>query len=100
MARGIGSYTLSRKADADVQDIAEESVKRWGLARAEQYILALHEAFERLAKFPNLGRDASEIRPGYLRMESGSHSVFYRKTKSGVLIVRVLHERMDFKRHL
>jgi plasmid stabilization system protein ParE len=54
MARGIGSYTLSRKADADVQDIAEESVKRWGLARAEQYILALHEAFERLAKFPNL----------------------------------------------
>ena len=75
-------------------------MKRWGLARAEQYIHALHEAFERLAEFPNLGRDASDIRPGYLRMGSGSHSVFYRKTERGILIVRVLHERMDFSRHL
>jgi hypothetical protein len=31
----MGSYTLSGEADADVQSIAEESVKRWGLERAE-----------------------------------------------------------------
>jgi toxin ParE1/3/4 len=96
----MGSYVLSGKADADVQSIAEESVKRWGLARAEKYILALHETFQRLADFPNIGRDASHIRAGYMRIESASHAVFYRKTESGVLIVRILHERMDFERHL
>jgi toxin ParE1/3/4 len=96
----MGSYTLTHEADADVQSIAKESVKRWGLARAERYVLVLHEAFERIAEFPNLGRDASDIRPGYLRLESGNHSVFYRKIENGILIVRVLHERMDFKRHL
>jgi toxin ParE1/3/4 len=96
----MGSYTLSGAADADVQNIAEESAKRWGLERAEKYISALHETFERLAEFPNMGRDASHIRSGYMQIESGSHSVFYRRTESGVLIVRVLHERMDFERHL
>ncbi len=96
----MGSYTLSGEADADVQSIAEESVKRWGLARAEKYIMALHETFGRLAEFPNMGRDASHVRSGYMRIESGSHSVFYRKTESGVLIVCVLHKHMDFERHL
>ena len=33
----MGSYTLSGEADADVQSIAEESVKRCGLERAEKY---------------------------------------------------------------
>jgi hypothetical protein len=30
----MGSYTLSGEADADVQSIAEESVKRWGESRS------------------------------------------------------------------
>ena len=96
----MSSYTLSQKADYDILYIARTSVQQWGLARAERYILSLHEAFERLAEFPDMGRNADEIRPGYLQMESASHAIFYRKTETGILIVRVLHERMDFTRHL
>jgi toxin ParE1/3/4 len=96
----MGSYALSRQADNDIQAIAEDSVRTWGLARAETYILALHQAFQQLSEFPDMGRDVSHIRPGYRRMDSNSHAVFYKKTDSGVLIVRVLHQRMDFVRHL
>lgn len=96
----MGSYTLSQKADDDIQHIARISVQQWGLARAERYLLSLHEAFERLAEFPGMGRTVDEIRPGYLQMESASHAIFYRKTGAGILIVRVLHERMNFMRHL
>jgi toxin ParE1/3/4 len=96
----VGSYALSREADADIQHIAEISLRQWGLARAEKYILDLHETFEMLVEFPDLGRNASHIRPGYRKTETASHSVFYRKTEDGVLIVRVLHQRMDFERHL
>ena len=53
-----------------------------------------------LAEFPDLGRDASDIQAGYRKIETASHSVFYRKTEDGVLIVRVLHQHMDFGRHL
>lgn len=96
----MGSYTLSGKADDDIERIAEASLQEWGLARAEKYISGLHETFRMLAEFPDLGRDASHIRPSYRKIETASHSVFYRKTKNGVLIVRVLHQRMDFERHL
>jgi toxin ParE1/3/4 len=45
-------------------------------------------------------RDRRSARAGYFQIESASHAIFYRKTDTGILIVRVLHERMDFKRHL
>jgi toxin ParE1/3/4 len=96
----MGSYALSGKADSDILQIARDSVKQWGLARAEEYVLGLHQAFQRLAEFPDMGRDASHLRTGYMRMESMSHVVFYRKIESGILIVRILHNRMDFVRHL
>lgn len=96
----MASYVLSRKAASDVEAIAEFSLQRWGLARAERYILGLHETFRTLAEFPELGRDASEIRARYRRIDTASHSVFYRKTGDGVLIVRILHQHMDFGRHL
>jgi toxin ParE1/3/4 len=96
----MSGYALSGKAAADIAQIARASIKQWGLQRAEAYVLGLHEAFQRLANFPDIGHDAGEIRAGYLRVENGSHSIFYRKVEDGILIVRVMHGRMDFGRHL
>lgn len=96
----MGNYVLSRQVDADIETIAEPSVRQGGLTRAEQYILGLHETFRMLAAFPELGRDASDIRAGYRKIEPASHSVLYRETGDGVLIVRVLHQLMDFGPHL
>lgn len=96
----MGSYTLSQEADADLEEIAANSVEQWGVARAETYLLGLHETFGRLAEFPDMGRDAGHIRPGYRRIETARHLVFYLKTVTGVLIVRVLHQSFDVKRHL
>lgn len=96
----MANYVLSRKAAADVEAIAEFSLQRWDMARAERYVLGLHETFRTLAEFPDLGRDASDIRAGYRRIDTASHAVFYRKTEDGILIVRILHQQMDFGRHL
>ena len=96
----MASYVLSGQADADIEAIAEDSLTRWGLARAKTYVLELHQTFQMLAEFPGLGRDASDIRPGYRKIEAAEHSVFYREMADGVLIVRVLHRHMDFGRHL
>ena len=54
----------------------------------------LHHAFQTIAHFPEIGRRIDGIRIGCLRFEHGSHSIFYRITPDGVLIVRVLHGRM------
>jgi toxin ParE1/3/4 len=96
----MNSYSLSNKAALDIEEIAEYSITNWGFARAERYILDLHRAFETLAEFPHLGRDAGHLRPGYFRFEHDRHSVFYRKMESGVFIVRVLHMTQQADNHL
>ena len=47
-----------------------------------------------------MGREIGHIRPGYFRWQTARHSVFYRKTKVGILIVRIIHERRDVERTL
>ena len=43
---------------------------------------------------PALGRPCDEIRPGLRRMKQGKHVVFYREEPGGILISRILHQRM------
>jgi toxin ParE1/3/4 len=89
----MSDYTLSEAADADLQRILTGSIAQWGLARAERNILEMPQAFEALAAFPHMGRDAGHIREGYFTFQQVSHSVFYQKTEAGVFIVRVLHQK-------
>ncbi len=53
-----------------------------------------------MAKRPSLGRKCTEVRRGYRMYPSGSHVLFYRHTADGIDIVRILHERMDYERHI
>lgn len=87
-------YRLSGRADRDVEAIARFTIGRWGWSQAEAYVTGLHHAFEMIARFPEAGRRVDHIRRGYLRFDHASHSIFYRVTAEGVLIVRVLHGRM------
>ena len=47
-----------------------------------------------------MGSTADDIRPGYRRFAHESDVIFYRDTGRGVLIVRVLHKRMDINKHI
>ena len=53
-----------------------------------------------MAERPLLGRECSEVRRGYRKYASGSHVLFYRPTTDGIDVVRILHERMDYERHI
>jgi len=41
-----------------------------------------------------LGRLCDDVRPGLRRHEHGRHVVFYRQGRGGILISRILHQRM------
>jgi toxin ParE1/3/4 len=47
-----------------------------------------------------MGQDCSDIRAGYFKIPCGSHVLFYRLSPDGIDVVRILHERMDFERHI
>ncbi|MES1203900.1 MAG: type II toxin-antitoxin system RelE/ParE family toxin [Pseudomonadota bacterium] len=93
-------YVLRPRAEADLADIWRYGVAQWSAKQADTYYVTLTSAFLRLSEMPDLGRPYDDLRHGYFRYLVGSHAVFYRKVTAGIEIVRVLHQRMDFDRHL
>ncbi len=93
-------FTLSPRAQADIEEIWDYTVEHWNVEQAEVYLRKIKAAVEAVADDPRLGRPCDEVRAGYRKYPAGSHLLFYRIMEGGVDIVRVLHQRMDFERHL
>ena len=95
-----GRFVLTPRAHADLDEIWDYTADRWGLERAETYIRQLWKDNRTIADSPSLGRECPEVRPGYSKYPSGSHVLFYRLTDDGIEVGRILHERMDYERHI
>ena len=95
------SYVLSPRARRDLSDIWDYSAERWGVAQADRYVRLIISACEDIAAGRVKGHSAEAIRTGYLRHSIGSHVVFFKmRRRSGIEVVRILHQRMDVGRHL
>lgn len=93
-------YLLTPEAKRDVAEIWEYSAERWNAAQANRHITLMKASIE-VATFGKLPvRPCSEIRPGYFKFLAGSHVIFCTQTKKTLTVVRILHQRMDFGRHL
>ena len=79
----IGAYTL----------------RTWGEDQTIRYLDDLEACCQMLVDNPGVGRVCDEVRPGLRRMECGEHVVFYRKDAGGILVSRILHQRMLPERH-
>jgi toxin ParE1/3/4 len=64
-----------------------------------RYIGNLEVCCQVLADNPNIGRRCDDIRPGLRRHEHGKHILLYRQERGGILISRILHQRMLPERH-
>lgn len=96
----MDKFHLTNRAVTDLSEIADFTIQSFGIEQARFYRDGLNNCFEILAENPQLGRSADELAPDLRRHEHQSHVVFYVPGDTGILIVRILHQRMDFKRHL
>lgn len=96
----MAAYRLTRRAAADLDGIFEYTAERFGIAQARGYFDGLDACCASLAANPLLGGTAESLSPGLRRYVFRSHVVFYRAGSEGVVIVRVLHARMDAQRHV
>jgi toxin ParE1/3/4 len=96
----MSRFTLSPRARADLEEIWDYTEARWSCDQAEIYVRQIKAAIENLAADPSHGRACDDVRVGYRKYLVGSHVLFYRVTSGGIDIVRILHGRMDFERHL
>ena len=96
----MADYRLSSRAESDLAGIADYTVAAFGIEQARRYRNDLSACFEYLAENPRLGRSAESLAPGLRRFEHRSHAIFHAEERHGILIVRILHTRMDDRRHL
>ena len=94
----MADFRLSTRAAADLEGIARYTIETFGVEQARRYRDDLEACFRTLAENPRLGRSAERLRPGLRRFERRSHAVFYMQNEDGILIVRILHARMELSR--
>lgn len=90
-------YRLTREAEADIIEIAEQGLNRWGLCQAQSYHNGLFEVFDLIASTPAMARQRTELTPPVRVQRYKAHLVIYLFDDVDVMIVRVRHGREDWQ---
>jgi toxin ParE1/3/4 len=96
----MGVYRLSEESANDISSIYEYGIEKFGLGQAKAYLLDLQDTFQTLAENINIGNDASEFLPSLRRFVYKSHMIFYLQSESGVFVIRILNQSMDYQHYL
>lgn len=97
----MADYVLSSVAETDLRKIIRHTALSFGLAKARDYPNQLVQAAKTAARFPEIGRRYTTSNGDVFRKyDVGRHALFYQPTDSGILVVRILHVKMNFDEHL
>jgi len=96
----MSRVVLSPKAKADLSGIWDYTLEEWGVEQAEKYVRELWVEIQKQAADHTTSIDISDVRTGYRKVRFGSHVIFFKLINDGIDVIRILHQRMDFDRHL
>lgn len=92
-------FVLSPAAATDIDKIWDYTARRWDMDQADQYTDTIRYACHALASGIRKGRKV-EVRSGYMKYVVGSHLIYFKEEPGQIIVVRVLHGRMDAELHL
>jgi toxin ParE1/3/4 len=113
----MARFRLARPAQVDLAKVLSTSGERWGADGRQRYAAVLAAAIRQVAAEPEgpLSRPRPELRAairsfhvrharlpaGVAKVRPPVHVLYYRIDREGIIeIVRVLHERMEPRRHI
>lgn len=97
----MAKFDISPQATEDLFEIWEYTVSTWSENQADKYYATLISAIEEIGNNRKKAVSYDEIVPGLKAFHVRKHMVFFVIQGNGrPLIVRILHERMDYTRHL
>lgn len=90
---------FSRKAVEDLSDIWNYTAKNWSIRQANYYYNFIISFCKAIWNNPLLlGIKHDEVLDGLLGCKVKKHIIFYQIKDDKILIIRILHERMDFNK--
>lgn len=98
----MSNFRASTHAERDLKSIFRYTIRKWGFDQADAYLEFLSFARERIVADPYLpgSKPRDDLAAGCRSFRCGKHFYFYRLRDDTVEIARILHESMDFERHV
>lgn len=94
------TLVFSPKAEADIDEIYDYTEEHWGFEKAEAYIFDLRDACRMIAEGRRSGKVITGLKRDYLALSFNSHVIIYLGGDDRIAIIRILHQRMNVRRHL
>ena len=93
-------FRLTHESQKDLKSISRFTDKHWGRNQRTLYLAKFETAFKVLAESPELGKLCPELKRMPYKYYVGRHAIFYHPIEDGIQIIRILHDAMDFDKHL
>ena len=97
--RGL-TVRFTRTARAQLRSVGEYTEETWGKEQRDSDLGELCAGFADICKSPEKGRTRDELHEGLRSRRLQNYVAYYFVKKRQVVIVGILHERMDPSRHL
>lgn len=91
---------ISGPATRDLASIGAYTQREWGKRQKTTYLSIIKNKFSELRDTPGMGMNRDDVGDGLRAHPVGKHVVFYRDTEAALIVIRVLHQNMDPRRHL
>jgi len=91
---------LSKSAKRDLKGISKYTKEKWGTEKEEHYLDALFDRFEQIEEDPSRWKFRHELFADSQSASAGKHLIFFKIDGKVIQVARILHQQMDFTRHL
>lgn len=93
-------WRISDPAYRDLDRVWAYTASTWGIEQADRYVDSLTTRMAWLSKNEALWHKRDDIRNDLFSYPEGRHIIIFKGTANVLSVIRVLHERMDVKRHM
>lgn len=84
----------------DLEEIWFYTFHTWSIQQADFYQDQLYYGMQLLSENNKIAKNISLNSQAYLYYKVNHHYIFFRIENKQLIIIRILHEKMDFVRHL
>jgi len=98
----MSNYVLTTEAQLSLKSIKKYSLENFGEKSTLLYLGSLHNRMKILAKSPKMGVERCDLFKAWSCYSyfEGSHTIYYEIKEMEIVIIDILHQRMEAKLHL
>ena len=96
----MSQFYLTPNAKKSLRNIGIHTKNNWGSDQYKKYLKSFYDCFGKLVQSPLVGKKRDEIHKNLRSYNNGKHVIFYMIKNNDIIILDILHARMDVNTRL